>query len=311
MRIFCQYNYGGFSTYRISGTPKELLQEELPSDSPNGFPPLADVYFSHGGAKLLYRFLDSRTLDLVVCNIPGPEKDTDGRAFSCAVQFIGDLSEKELLDCLTVNIVSDLNSFEQKFASMFSLRGGLHFKGDLLMSFVNGSLEISEQPQENTLLKALKARNGDVLLFIPTSKNFGVDPTITEKIMSELKLPKESMSPDWCFSVDKLEALLNSDTPNLNKDNNVSNSANNTTQKKIGNNNIIYPSTCSTGSEIDISGQKDDDFVDYRHSKKNIQQTLFIFFGVLFAISLIIGVIKFFFLDKHEAKITKFKSRNV
>lgn len=155
MRIFCQYNYGGFSTYRINGIPKELLQEELPSDSPNGFPPLADVYFSHGGAKLLYRFLDSTTIDLVICNIPGPEKDTDGRAFSCAVQFIGNLSEKELLDCLTIKIVSDLNGFEKFFASMFSLRGGLHFKGDQLMSFINDSLETSKQYKDTILSKII------------------------------------------------------------------------------------------------------------------------------------------------------------
>lgn len=295
MRIFCQYNYGGFSTYRINGIPKEFLQEELPSDSPNGFPPLADVYFSHGGAKLLYRFLDSTTVDLVICNIPGPEKDTDGRAFSCAVQFIGDLSEKELLDCLTIKIVADLNGFEKEFASMFSLRGGLHFKGDQLMSFINDSLETSKRYKDTILSKIVTSTKGDVLLFIPTSKNFGLDQTITEKIMSELKLPKQSMSPECCFSTDKLDTLINNATFTTNVESNVGFFSNNNSHEKINTSGISNSSSVHIGKELDVYGQKDRELSNHDCSKKNTQQTIYILFGILFAISLIIGIIKFFF----------------
>ena len=66
IRYYCQYSYGGFKTFRIKGEQHEALTQEVTAEEKFEFPDLADLYFNHGGAKLLYRYFDDNTIALNV-----------------------------------------------------------------------------------------------------------------------------------------------------------------------------------------------------------------------------------------------------
>ncbi len=203
IRYYCQYSYGGFKTFRINGESLEELTQVVTAENSFGFPPLADLYFNQGGAKILYRFLDSQTLSLVVKEIPGHGLDTDNRPISCAVQFIGDAEDRGVMDRLTIHIANNLEKFEKAFADMFDLRGGLHFEGDQLVDIVKACEPECDYEGDSKLLR-VREQKGTVLLFVPFSDNFGRDEKVTAKTLSELQLPNEAREEDKVIRLSEL-----------------------------------------------------------------------------------------------------------
>lgn len=197
IKYYCQFSYGGYKVFKINGLPHEELRRIVASDDEGGFPLSADLYFNYGGAKIVYRYLGYNTLDLVISDIPGPELDTDGRPISCAVQFIGDRSDRRTLDNLAIRIANNLEKFEKEFADMFDLWGGLHFEGDKLDAFVKQceNKDLYEKMYKNKkgdeLLQILD-RQGEVLLFVPFSDNFPNNTSVKEKLMDQLQLPNDA-----------------------------------------------------------------------------------------------------------------------
>lgn len=206
--FYCQYSYGGFKTFRIKGEAHEALTQEVKAENTYGFPKLADLYFNHGGAKVLYRYLDKNTITLIIREIPGPSLDTDNRQINCAVQFIGDESDREQLDRLAIILLNNLNKFEADFADMFDMRGGLYFEGDKLDAIVNACETPCQYDGESRLLQ-IQNRQGKILLFVPFSANFGLDNKVTEKILSELQLPIEATEPERLMSLLELKKIQN------------------------------------------------------------------------------------------------------
>lgn len=203
IRYYCQYSYGGFKTFRINGESHEELTQVVTTENSFGFPPLADLYFNQGGAKILYRFLDGQTLSLVVKEIPGHGLDTDNRPISCAVQFIGDAEDRNVMDRLTIFIANNLEKFEKAFADMFDLRGGLHFEGDQLVDIVKTCEPECGYEGDSKLLHVCEQK-GTVLLFVPFSDNFGRDEKVTAKTLAELQLPNEAREEDKVIRLSEL-----------------------------------------------------------------------------------------------------------
>lgn len=193
IRYYCQYSYGGFKTYRLKGEAHEELTQVVTTTCDYDFPPLADLYFNQGGAKMLYRFLDENTLALIVKEIPSHGQDTDGRPISCAIQFIGDADDRKQMDRLAINIANDLKKFETFFADLFNLRGGLHFEGDKLDAYVKTFAQPFTVSGASALANISKHNEG-VLLYVPFTDNFGKEPNVTAKLLKELQLPA-NMSP--------------------------------------------------------------------------------------------------------------------
>ena len=194
IKYFCQFSYGGYKVFRIYGTPHEELKRVVAGTSEDNIPIAADRYFNYGGAKLVYRYLDNNMLMLAVSEIPGPVKDGNGRTVNCAIQFVGESNDRETLDKLTITIANNMTKFETEFASMFDFRGGLFFDGDRLDTFVKqcGDKVSFENYAEKLL--SIRQQQGEVLLLVPFSDNFGEerDKKVTEKLLSELQLPDEA-----------------------------------------------------------------------------------------------------------------------
>ena len=208
IRYYCQYSYGGFKTFRIKGEQHEALTQEVTAEQKYEFPDLADLYFNHGGAKLLYRYFDNDTLALIIREIPGPGRDTDNRQINCAIQFIGDASDRAVMDTLCIRIANDISRFESDFADMFDMRGGLFFEGDKLASIVAECQNECSYEGYSKLLQ-VKGRKGTILLFVPFSDRFGFDEKTTEKVVSELKLSAEATEPNRLMSIRELKKIQN------------------------------------------------------------------------------------------------------
>lgn len=208
IRYYCQFSYGGFKTFRINGESHEALTQEVTAEQKFDFPDLADLYFNHGGAKVLYRYLDKNTLSLIIREIPGPGQDTDGRNINCAIQFIGSAEDRVVMDRLCIKIVNDVHFFESEFADMFDLRGGLFFEGNRLSDFVLECLKPCSYEGESKLLQITK-RGGTILFFIPFSNKFGVDEKTTTKVIEELKLSDEATNPQIMMRISELEKIQN------------------------------------------------------------------------------------------------------
>ncbi len=206
IKYYCQYSYGGFKTFHIEGVANEPLTQKVTTDFNYGFPKQAELYFNRGSLKLLYRYLDDDILSLVVKEIPSNGHDTDGRPISCAVQFIGDSSDREVMDRLTIKIANDIKSFESSFANMFDLRGGLHFDGDKLDAFVKDCQSKCTYYGKSDLLNVLDQKGG-TLLFVPYSDNFGRDNKVTSKILDELQLPDDACDEKAFLSLSKFEEI--------------------------------------------------------------------------------------------------------
>lgn len=208
IKYYCQFSYGGFKTFRIIGKQHEALTQEVTAEQKYEFPDLADLYFNHGGAKLLYRYLDDNTLALIIREIPGPGRDTDNRQINCAIQFIGEATDRKQLDRLTIKLANNLKKFEADFADMFDMRGGLFFDGDKLDAFVKECKTGCEYEGESRLLQ-IPNRKGIILFFVPFSANFGTDPKVTEKVLSELQLPVEATDAKRLMSLFELKKIQN------------------------------------------------------------------------------------------------------
>lgn len=208
IRYYCQYSYGGFKTFHINGEAHEALTQEVSTENRYGFPPLADLYFNRGGAKILYRYLDKNTLSLIIREIPSQGLDTDNRNICCAVQFIGDASDRKQLDRLTIKLVNTLHRFEYDFADMFDMRGGLYFDGDKLDTIVK-ECEIECQYEGESRLLRIPGMEGTVLLFVPFSTSFGMNQNATVKVLKELRLPAETIESSRVMTLRELEQIQN------------------------------------------------------------------------------------------------------
>lgn len=59
VRIYCQYSYGGFKNFPIEGKKDELLDKEVSNNNAYDFPNDANIFFSYGGIKMVYRQLEN------------------------------------------------------------------------------------------------------------------------------------------------------------------------------------------------------------------------------------------------------------
>lgn len=208
IRYYCQYSYGGFKTFHINGEAHEALTQEVSTENRYDFPPLADLYFNRGGAKVLYRYLDKNTLSLIIREIPSQGLDTDNRNICCAVQFIGDASDRKQLDRLTIKLINTLHRFENDFADMFDMRGGLYFDGDKLDTIVKDCEKECQYEGESRLLQ-IPGMEGTVLLFVPFSTSFGMNQNATVKVLKELRLPAETIESNRVMTLHELEQIQN------------------------------------------------------------------------------------------------------
>jgi len=208
IRYYCQYSYGGFKTFHINGEAHEALTQEVSTENRYDFPPLADLYFNRGGAKILYRYLDKNTLSLIIREIPSQGLDSDNRSICCAIQFIGDASDRKQLDRLTIKLVNTLHRFENNFADMFDMRGGLYFDGDKLDTIVKECEKECQYEGESRLLK-IPRMEGTVLLFVPFSTSFGMNQNATVKVLKELRLPAETIESNRVMTMHELEQIQN------------------------------------------------------------------------------------------------------
>ena len=144
IRYYCQFSYGGFRVFRINGEADEpLTQQEVTKNERRDFPELCEYYFDNGGVKLLYRKVTDGKIALILREIPGPTSDTDGTPIKTAIQFVGDEDDWDALNKMCLYLITNLNSFEKRFAEMFSLRGGLHFAGNQLVDFFQESQDFN------------------------------------------------------------------------------------------------------------------------------------------------------------------------
>ncbi len=293
--LFCQYSYGGFKTFRINGETHEELTQEVTAENTYGFPKLADLYFNQGGAKVLYRYLDSDTISLIIREIPGPGLDTDNRQINCAVQFIGDASDRKQLDRLAIRLLNNLKKFEAEFADMFDMRGGLFFDGDRLLDIVKECEFECRYEGESSLLQILD-REGIVLLFVPFSLNFAVNPRVTEKILSELQLPEEASRESRFMSLTELQRIQNFIEIKCN--NKMTNKIKRETLEDVRKELEQIKQERSHLRQVAINVTKENDSLkaEYEEWKKKAKMTLLIGGGIL-GISLLANIVNFFFKE--------------
>lgn len=198
IRIYLQYSYGGFKTFFIEGVESELVNKEVTNSETYGFPLDALCYFQYGGAKIIYRFLDNGNLDLAVREIPSIHKDGDGRDIPCAVQFIGDSSDRQALDYMAIDIADDICRFHDFFSNLFRVKDGLRIDGNKLRLWINKHNVpfVCETPIKQ-IRNIVNVKNG-VILFVPMSKKFGIDDVVTKNVSNELNLPLEQMKKAGC-----------------------------------------------------------------------------------------------------------------
>lgn len=208
IRIYLQYSYGGFKTLYVEGIEKEILNREVTSDNDYGFPTDAHCNFQYGGAKMLYRYLSNGELDLVVREIPSIHTDGDGRSIPCAVQFIGTSEDRNTLDHMATKIANNIEEFHEFFKMLFRVRGGLRIDGDKLREWINGHNVPFVCDSPAVQIKNISTGRSGVILFVPLSKNFGVDATVTSNVTKELRLPTDfSNNKDRYICVLELDRL--------------------------------------------------------------------------------------------------------
>lgn len=191
VRIYCQYSYGGFKNFPIEGKKDELLDKEVSNNDTYDFPTDANVFFSYGGIKMVYRQLENKEYTLVIKEIPSAHTDSDGRPIICAVQFIGGEKERLTLDNMAISIANDINSFEAFFKDLFFEQEGLRLEGDKLRAYIN-SFNADYVFSGSSKLLNIPKSNVKVFLLIALSSNFGLDKIITEKVLNELNLRQDT-----------------------------------------------------------------------------------------------------------------------
>lgn len=208
IRIYLQYSYGGFKTLYVEGTEKELLNREVTNDNNYGFPSDAHCNFQYGGSKMLYRYLSNGELDLVVREIPSIHTDGDNRSIPCAVQFIGTPEDRNTLDHMATKIANNIDEFHEFFKMLFRVRGGLRIDGDKLREWIDGHNVPFVCDSPAVQIKNIPTVKSGVILFVPLSKNFGVDATVTSNVTKELRLPTDlSNNKDRYLCVLELDRL--------------------------------------------------------------------------------------------------------
>lgn len=190
VRIYCQYSYGGFKNLPIEGKKDELLDKEVSNNDAYDFPTDANIFFSYGGIKMVYRQLENREYTLVIKEIPSAHTDSDGRPIICAVQFIGGGEDRLTLDNMAILIANDINSFEVFFKDLFFEREGLRLEGDKLRTYIN-NINTHYAFSGNSKLLNIPKSNAKVLLLVALSSNFGSDKIVTEKVLNELNLRQD------------------------------------------------------------------------------------------------------------------------
>lgn len=190
VRIYCQYSYGGFKNIPIDGKKDELLDKEVSNNDTYDFPTDANIFFSYGGIKMVYRQLENGEYTLVIKEIPSAHTDSDGRPIICAVQFIGGEKERPTLDNMAISIANDINSFEAFFKDLFFEREGLRLEGDKLRAYIN-SFNADYVFSGSSKLLNIPKSNVRVFLLVALSSNFG-DKVVTEKVLNELNLRQDT-----------------------------------------------------------------------------------------------------------------------
>ena len=224
IQIYTQYSYGGFRIYKIDGVAKELLDsaKEVTRNNFLGYPESAAIFFDRGMTKVAYRYLSgSDKFVLTVKEIPSLDSDSDGRPINCAVQFIGDKSDRKTIDNIAISICNGLKNFEEFFAGLFYIRSGFHIDGDRLKAYIdsfNGDIHFSGESQ---LLDVRKKKTG-VILFVPLSVSFFTDDFVRCKIKDELQFSDGDMKNSIVILYQELlkqqGRLKQSPDPNMDKD---------------------------------------------------------------------------------------------
>lgn len=178
IRCYCQISFGGFKTFRIKGEQDEALVHEVTSNNRYEFPDLCEWYFNHGGTKITYRYVDAENIALIVREMPGPGAE------NTAIQFVGNaLEDRQSLDNLCAYIVCNLDSFQSKFASMFSIRGELRFDSCKLMMEIQNGAKFDCPNDLNIVGNA-----NPIIFFVPNDENFLSDKNVILQTFKFLKL---------------------------------------------------------------------------------------------------------------------------
>lgn len=197
--IYIQYSYGGFKTFFIEGKENELVNAEVTTERTYGFPQDAHCNFQYGGAKMIYRYLGDGRLNLVVREIPSIHRDGDGRSIPCAVQFIGDAGDSQILDHIATAIANDFNEFHEFFSKLFRVREGLRIDGSGLRTWIEKHNVPFICETSVVQIKNIPFIKSGVKFFVPLSDNFGKDEIVTRNVVTELKLPYAKMREDGCI----------------------------------------------------------------------------------------------------------------
>lgn len=167
-----------------------------------------------------YRCLDDGKLSLVIREIPSIHKDGDGRAIPCAVQFIGDVSDRLQMDAMAIYIANDITAFEDFFANLFYVRQGLKIEGHRLAEFVSQFKYGARVGGDlHDALANISKKPSGIFLFIPLSPNFGIDSTVTNNVCRELNMDKKDvlracmLPSDFIQIQKKAEITLNDNPP--------------------------------------------------------------------------------------------------
>lgn len=185
IQVYTQYSFGGFRIYKIEDAAEERLDASkvVATGDFMGYPEEAAIFIDRRGAKIAYCYLKDK-LVLTIKEIPSLDKDSDGRPVNCAVQFIGDFDDRQILDNVTISICNNLQEFGSFFAGLFSVRGGFKIEGNKLFAYIS-SCATREFSGESPLLE-LKKRKSGVILFVPLSDSFLSDSFVRTKTMEEL-----------------------------------------------------------------------------------------------------------------------------
>lgn len=167
------------------------MDKEVSNNNAYDFPNDANIFFSYGGIKMVYRQLENGEYTLVIKEIPSAHTDSDGRPIICAVQFIGGREDRLTLDNMAISIANDINSFEVFFKDLFFEREGLRLEGDKLRTYIN-KFNADYVFSGNSKLLNIPKSNARVLLLVALSSNFGPDKIVTEKVLTELKLEQDT-----------------------------------------------------------------------------------------------------------------------
>lgn len=186
MKIYCQYNYGGYSIFPINCLENERL-EALDATKPNDLPSESVRLFNRSGVKLIYEWISNHRLLFSIKYIPAFEIDSTGRHFECGIQWVGEGSEKAVLDALVNKVLGELPEFEQLFAGLFTIQNGLFFKGDTFKDYI---IQLPALSAENSIYFD---KTDGVLLFIPKFDAFFHDRAIKKKVLEENGIAPESM----------------------------------------------------------------------------------------------------------------------